>query len=145
MSVFNPSVQVRFSLIASDQTNGTGTPASTTLTMPLAPNATYAFQASLYFTCSTSSVNVQLHAMAAGAAVVFVNDSNAAAGDLAVTSTGANIMTTAKTGANCAAFIYGLITVGTTATTLQIDFLDPLTTGTTTAKANSWLEVIQVA
>jgi hypothetical protein len=142
--------------LASDTQSINGTQ-STGLTLPLAANTNYAFKAHLAVSLqinAANGLNFQIHALAAGAALVRahalgiagsgVGNYYASGGVSAVTT---NILAVAmNTGGNAVnglVIIEGVITVGGTAATLQIDMVDTVTTEY--VRAGSSLEAWVVA
>lgn len=112
---------------------------STGLTISLSASTNYAFKAYIYLLTggTTPAVNFQIHTLASGAALSVVmgleahyTGSSATQQSHAITSVTANIFS-ANFNINSQVYIvqlYGVITVGGTPTTLQIDVVDTETT-----------------
>ncbi len=121
---------------------------SSGVAIPLGPSLTYRFRALLYVSPNTGQIFFQIHALAAGASLVWVGQhyqtaSGAAWFSEVVTAVTTNIGTNPANGSNQAWLeIVGLVTVGSTATTLQIDVVDGVTTDK--VKAGSFIEVESV-
>jgi hypothetical protein len=125
-------------ILTSDQVTSSATAASTTLSIALSASTTYLFDCLLYVTNHTgSNWNVQLHNFSTFTVEVIGSDISV----VPVFSAGADILPTPQTQTSMAVRIYGTVSVGGSATTLQIDFRDPAAVGTLTIKAGSWLRV----
>lgn len=143
--------------LTADVTSINGT-TSSGLTVALAANTNYIFRAyiSYYVGASTPGINWQIHALAAGAALVVVTGTTGLVGQLAATSNmdeyghatavTTSIFPNSNNGTTTVYYnvqLYGTITVGANATTLQIDLVD--TVATDTVKAGSFIMVDPVA
>jgi hypothetical protein len=138
--------------LASDTTSINGTESSG-LSIPLSANANYSFKAYLFVksNSSTPRINFQVHALASGAALLYVAALPFASGTAFSSSLGlVTAVTTdilqnylAALDDSWAIIIFGFITVGSTATTLQLDLKDTQTGDA--VKAGSTLEAVPVA
>lgn len=139
--------------LSSDTTSINGTESSG-LSIPLAANANYSFRAYLYVKSGSGSpsINFQIHALASGAALLYVAAFPWSSGGPANSSY--NGFVTAVTtdillnylgaiGQAWMVILFGFITVGSTATTLQLDLKDTQTGDA--VKAGSTLEAVPVA
>src|SRR6267143_295665 len=134
----------------SSPTSTTATFVSTTLTFATATSTNYNFEADLFATTATgSTLNFAIAALAAGATLVRV-EAYCVSGTTGLftgvsTTTASAIMSTAANTTPLLCHVSGVITVGGTATTIQINFNDPAAVGTTTVQAGSWMTVEAVA
>jgi hypothetical protein len=134
----------------SSPTSTTATFVTTTLSFATAINTNYIFEADLYATTVTgSTLNFAIATLAAGATLVRVEaycvSGTASLFSGVVTTTATAIMSTAATTTPDLCHVSGVVTVGGTATTIQINFNDPAAVGTTTIQAGSWMKVEAVA
>lgn len=133
--------------VTSPQTATSAAYKSSTLTASLLASTNYDFDAKVYVTEATSSsINFEIHVLASGAALVetcAIGDGatvTAIASGCTATVTTA-ILTTPPLASPAVYDVSGTITVGSTATTLQIDFADPAAVGTTSVLAGSFVTV----
>ncbi len=135
-----PNMMANTTRVLADHTNTANSANSTTLTMALSANTNYNVLGVLMFTNTGSSTfNAQVAALASGCTMI-----GAVHGQPAVSSTGTPLLASAD-GANAILSFWLTVTVGTSPTTLEIDFLDAAGVGTTTCKAGSWMQVSAVA
>lgn len=133
-------------------TSGSNGTKSTGLTWSLAASTNYCFKGFLTVTTgAAATLNFQIHALASGAALEVIEATAINNGALSTSSSKTGIISAVTTnifasslaaGTTYYIIMTGVITVGTTLTTLQLDMVDTVTTST--VNAGSFIEVSEI-